>query len=72
MSLKDDSEERLRRLAQQTKGGKKGALSETVEEALYLLDKKLMQKKSLANLKKLVDMDRSFGVGKFEREEAYR
>ena len=53
LSLKDESEARLRRLAQKTRGGRKGALSETVDEALYLLEKKLKQQSSLVKLKEL-------------------
>jgi Arc/MetJ-type ribon-helix-helix transcriptional regulator len=71
LSLTDNSEKRLRRLAQ-AKGGEKGSLSETVEEALLLLEKQLRQKNALERLQALADEDRVLGVGTFDREEAYR
>lgn len=72
LSLKEESEARLRKLAQETRGGRKGALSETVEEALMLLEKKMRQKKALKKLEELASEDASYGVKKFERKEAYR
>ena len=71
LSLSKESEDRLRRLAQITKQGRKGALSDTVEEAIFLLEKKLKQKASLGRLKTLASQDKVFGAGRFKREEAY-
>jgi len=72
LSLSDKGERRLRDLAQKTRQGRKGALSETVEDGLILLEKRLKQKSFLRRLKKLAGEDLVFGVGKFAREEAYR
>ncbi|MBI5553326.1 MAG: hypothetical protein HY917_01150 [Candidatus Diapherotrites archaeon] len=72
LSLNDESEKRLRRLALQVNEGKKGALSKTVEEALFELEKQRLQRKSLARLMELANQDLMLGVGKFDREEAYR
>ncbi len=71
VSLTDKGNERLRRLAIEIKGGKKGSLSETVEEALELLEKKIKQLTALERLKKIADENRVLGIGKFDREEAY-
>lgn len=72
VSLTDKGDERLRRLAIEIKGGKKGSLSETVEEALELLEKKIKQLAAMKRLKEISDKGVFLGVGKFEREDAYR
>ena len=72
VSLTDKGDERLRRLAIEIKGGKKGSLSETVEEALELLEKKIKQLAAMKRLKEISDKGVFLGVGKFEREDAYK
>ncbi|GEM_PF-6163531 len=72
LSLSEESDERLRRLALTTRSGKKGALSQTVEEALALLEKKLKQKHSLRRLAELANADSKLGVNQFARDDAYR
>ena len=72
VSLTDKGDERLRRLAHEIKGGKKGSLSETVEEALELLEKKIKQLAAMKRLKEISDKGVFLGVGKFEREDAYK
>ncbi len=71
LSLSEESEERLRRLALRTRNGRKGALSQTVEDALLLLEKRLKQGKALERLQEISTQNRALGVGKFDREEAY-
>lgn len=72
VSLTDKGDERLRRLAIEIKGGKKGSLSQTVEEALELLEKKIKQMAAMKRLKEISDKGVFLGVGKFEREDAYK
>ena len=71
LSLSDKGDEKLRWLAHEIKGGKKGAISATVEEALDLLEKKLKQSAAMKRLKEISDKGVYLGVGKFEREDAY-
>lgn len=71
LSLSDEGEKRLRRLARETKEGKKGALSETAEEALLLLEKNMEMWKARKRLMEIANENIDFGVGKFDREKAY-
>lgn len=71
LSLSDEGNARLRRLARETNEGKKGALSQTAEEAFELLEKERRQKKALLKLKELANKNLKLGVGKFVREDAY-
>ena len=71
VSLKEESVKRLRGLAHDRKGGKKGALSEVVEEALELLEKRARQEKAIEKLRKMVHEAKPLGIGKFNREDAY-
>ena len=71
LSLSDEGNARLRRLAMETDDGKKGALSQTAEEALKLLEKEREQRKALLRLKELANKNLKLGVGKFVREDAY-
>lgn len=72
LSLSDEGNSRLRRLAMETDNGKKGALSQTVEEGLALLEKEREQRKALVRLKQLANQNFKWGVKKFVREDAYR
>ena len=72
LSLHETAEDRLRRMAQQQYSGKKGSLSKTVEEALLVLEKQRKQRKALERLLQISREDRILGVGRFERNEAYR
>lgn len=71
LSVEDESDERLRRLARELKGGRKGSLSATVEEALLVLEKDVKQKRALLRLKELANRGRNLGVGTFDRRDAY-
>ena len=71
LSLKTETEQKLRRLAKELKGGKKGALSETVEEALKALEKQVSREHAWKRLKELADEDINWGIGKFDRNEIY-
>lgn len=72
LSLKEESEERLRRLAQEAYAGRKGSLSKTVEDALLAFEKLTKQQKALNRWMEIAKEGRKLGVGHFEREEAYR
>lgn len=72
LSLSAEGDARLRRLAAETHGAKKGALSQTAEEAFELLEKDLRQRKALEHLKELANRNFKWGVKKFVREDAYR
>ena len=72
LSLEKKDEERLRELAKETNNGKKGAISQTVAEALVELEKKRRQQKALKRLFELANEDQDYGVGRFDRNEIYR
>ena len=72
LSLSDAGNARLRRLASETNEGKKGALSQTVEEGLISLEKKRRHQQALKRLLELADENKSYGVKKFVRADAYR
>ena len=71
LSLSKEGEERLRRLAHSNGGGKKGSLSKTVEEAVELLEKMEKQRKAIEGIKKMSERGLNWGIGKFNREDAY-
>lgn len=71
LSLKTETEQKLRRLAKELKGGKKGALSETVEEALDLLAKEAKRRMAWKRAWELSDRHQDLGIGTFKREDAY-
>ncbi len=71
LSLQDDSEKRLRRLAHELKGGKKGALSKTVEESLILLEKEMKRRAAFKRLMEIANENRVLGIGKFSRDDIY-
>ena len=71
LSVNEESDERLRKLAMELKGGRKGSLSETVEDALVVFEKDVRQKRALKKLMELSKQNIDYGVGRFDREEAY-
>ena len=70
VSLSEKGVERLRKLAK-WKGNKKGAISETVEMALEVLEKEFQREVAWRKLKALADEDIKWGIGKFDRNELY-
>ena len=60
------------RLAKETNEGKKGAFSQTVEEALELLEKERQQRKAAATILEFAKQNRKLGIGRFVRADAYR
>ncbi len=71
LSLSEVAENRLRRLAMM-RGGKKGALSQTVEESLRVLEKEMAREYAWQRLKAFADQDIDLGIGKFDRNELYK
>ena len=51
VSLHEEYYKILRQFAQEKYGGRKGAMSKIVEEAIYLLDDKIKQKQALEHCK---------------------
>ena len=72
LSITEDSDKRLRKLASEYMDGRKGSLSKTVEDALILLDKRIRQERGIIRLKELANEDINYGVGRFERTQAYK
>jgi hypothetical protein len=70
LSLKNETEKELRKLAVDLYNGKKGALSEIVSRGITLVSEE--EKRSVAH-KRLLEYARNakdLGVGKFNRDEA--
>jgi len=71
LSLKQETEQKLRRMARELKGGKKGALSAVVTEALDEYEQRAQQMLALEKLRKIADKGLKLGITKFNREDAY-
>lgn len=71
LSISEESDARLRRLARKMMNGRKGSISQTVEASLILLEKRTMQAKALIKLKTLSEENKSYGIKKFRRSDAY-
>lgn len=72
LSFSDEGDARLKRLAKETNEGKKGAFSQTVEEALELLEKERRRKRAASFILDFARQNRKLGVGKFVRASIYR
>ena len=71
LSLKQETEQKLRRLARELKGGKKGALSAVVTEALDEYEKRARQLQAIEKVKQISAEGWKLGIGKIKREELY-
>jgi hypothetical protein len=71
VSLDEKHEKKLRLLAKELNGGKKGALSETVMEAIDTLDRYKERQKAWKRLWELSNENQDWGIGTFKREDAY-
>ncbi len=71
VSLDTKHENKLRQLAKELNGGKKGAISETVMEAIDLLDREKKRRVAWKRLWELANEDQKWGIGIFKREDAY-
>lgn len=72
LSLNDRGNARLQRLASEEYEGKKGALSQTVEEALEEFEINKKQRTAIKKLIAFARQDHDLGVGRFERKMAYK
>ncbi|MCD6479114.1 MAG: hypothetical protein J7L44_04495 [Candidatus Diapherotrites archaeon] len=71
LSLDEKYDRKLRRLAKILYGGRKGSMSEAVEQGLELLEKKIKRDKAYKELLLLAENAKKHGIGKFKREDAY-
>ena len=71
ISLEEEYVKKLRHLAKEGKGMKKGAISVTVKEGIDLVEKERRRKKAWKRLKELFDEDFKWGVATFNRGDAY-
>ena len=72
VSLSDEGDARLERLAREKYRNEKGAISKTVEKALEELDKDDRQRTAIRKLIEFAKQNRKLGIGKFERHMAYQ
>lgn len=70
ISLSEEKDQLLMALAKE-KGGKKGSISATVEEALDLLARESRRQLAWKRLKALADADEDWGIGTISRKEIY-
>lgn len=70
ISLSEEKDKLLMALAKE-KGGKKGSISATVEEALELLARQNRRELAWRRLWELSDNARSLGIEKFSRKDVY-
>lgn len=71
VSLDEETVKKLRKLAKEGKGMKKGAISTTVKEGIDLVEKERKRQKAWKRLKELFNEDYKWGVREFNREDAY-
>ena len=71
LSLEDEYDKKLRRLAKDLYEGRKGAMSDVVEKGIDLVDEEIKRDKAYAKLLKKVKNAKAIGIGRFKREEAY-
>ena len=71
LSLQEETNQRLRRLARELKGGRKGALSEVVTEALSEYEKQAKRLHAIKKLKQISAEGWKLGIGKFSRDKLY-
>ena len=70
LSLSEEKDKELRRLAIEKYGGKKGALSKVVEEGIELVKSQKQKTRAEKNFWEMVNNAKDLGIGKFTREEA--
>ena len=70
LSLSEEKDKELRRLAIEKYGGKKGALSKVVEEGIELVKIHKQKSKAKKEFWEMVNNAKDLGIGKFTREEA--
>jgi len=70
ISLSEEKDQLLMALAKE-KGGKKGSISATVEEALDLLARQNRRELAWKRLWELSDNAKNLGIGKFNRKDVY-
>ncbi len=71
LSLEEKYNKKLRSLAVSLHGGKKGAMSEIVEQGIDLVEEKTKKDKAWEKLLKIAESGKDWGIGKFRREDAY-
>lgn len=71
LSLEEKYDKKLRSLAVSLHGGKKGAMSEIVEQGIDLVEEKEKREKAYEKLLAHAKNAKSLGIGKFSREECY-
>ena len=71
LSLGDEYNRKLRRLAKDLFDGRKGAMSDVVEKGIDLVEEESRRSKAHSKLLSLVNNARDIGIGKFNREDAY-
>lgn len=71
LSLEEKSNKKLRKLANELYGSRKGALSEVVEAGIDLVEKEMRRKSAYSKLLYEAKTARNIGIGKFDRAEAY-
>lgn len=70
LSLSEEKDKELRRLAIEKYGGKKGALSKVVEEGIELVKNQKQKTRAEKDFWEMVNNAKDLGIGKFTREEA--
>ncbi|MEK6971036.1 MAG: hypothetical protein AABW68_05125 [archaeon] len=71
ISLEEEYVAKLKRLAKDGNGMKRGAISATVKEGIDLVEKERKRQKAWKRLKELFDEDYAWGIREFKREDAY-
>ena len=70
LSLSEEKEKELRKLAIEKYEGKKGALSKIVEEGIELVKNQKQKTRAEKDFWEMVNNAKDLGIGKFTREEA--
>jgi len=71
-SFSDEEDARLVRLAKESYGGEKGALSKTMREALERMEKEKQRERAAFNILALIEKKRKLGIERFDRNQAYQ
>ncbi|MBI4210472.1 MAG: hypothetical protein HY544_03135 [Candidatus Diapherotrites archaeon] len=69
--MDDNHDKKLRKLAKDMYGDKKGAISNTAEDAVDLLEREKSRKEAFGRILKMAKNAKNLGIGKFSRAEAY-
>ena len=70
LSLSEEKEKELRQLAMEKYGGRKGALSKVVEDAITLVKENFDQKDADKEFEEMIKNAKNLGKIKFDRQEA--